>query len=219
MYSTAKSAISTLVIAVTTVWGNLAEDALKSFAEAWKGVETYRVRMSYRQVKGKRSEERTVDFSYKNPGWVRIYVLEGKDAGSAAVYDPFRNRVLARRPWMPVSLVFSSDAAVITTLRGDRIYDASFPHMFKRASWYEKNGSVSCIGEEVFEKKTCIVVEFSTSSPVQNRGIAREKWWLDKASGFPCRVVAFDKDGKEVIRLVLRDLILNAPLSEDHFNL
>jgi len=91
--------------------------------------------------------------------------------------------------------------------------------MLKHAEWYLANGSLSWVGEETVDGVACAVIEFKTSRPEKNLGIARERWWLNKSTGFIRKINGFDANGKKVQWSIFRGLKLNPDLPEDHFKL
>ncbi|MBN2380359.1 outer membrane lipoprotein carrier protein LolA [candidate division WOR-3 bacterium] len=211
--------VMALMLSVVIAFAGQAEDVIAKFRTSWEGNSSYQVLMAYHQVKGAKTEDRIVRFSYKSPGWVRTDVLEGKEEGGVAVYDPLEDKVYARHPWMPVPLTFSPDASRVRSLRGERIYDASFPRLI--ASIYKQLdlGGVYWIGEESVDGSTCTVIEFKNTTPEENRGIARERWWFDTDTGFPRKITSYDKEDVLVQQVIFKALRLNPGFSSDHFNI
>ncbi|NLI97501.1 hypothetical protein GX441_02435 [bacterium] len=199
-----------------------AEDAgalIQRMREEWAKVTAYTVRMSYRQAKEQKTEERTVDFSYKSPVWVRNDILEGKNKGTKAVYDPEKDVILARHPLIPLLLSYDPSDERVLTLRGEKMYEVSFTYMFKRIDWFLANGKTAVVKVEFFDGAECTVIEFVANSPQNLGGVARERYWLDNKTSFPRRLVSFDKNGNELQWLILRDLRLNPAMPDDLFRL
>jgi len=211
-----KLIVAAVILSITTIRGQ-AEAALDKMRTAWEAVKTYQVTIVNHQEKGGRTEDRTIRFSYAKPGRIRSEIIEGKNKGGVAVYDPKTNRVRVRQAGVVLS--FSPDAALVCSLRGERIYEGSFGGILEHADWYLAHGSVEWIGEETFEGAECAVIEFKTDSPGSNHGIARERWWLDKKTGFPRRGWGFDAEGRRVQWVIFRNLVLNPTLSGDCFEL
>ncbi|MBD3285006.1 DUF1571 domain-containing protein, partial [candidate division WOR-3 bacterium] len=186
---------------------------------AWEGSTSYQVLMAYHQVKGKKTEDRTVKFSYKAPGWVRTDVLKGADEGSVAVYDPVADKVYAKYSWMPAAMSFSPSAAIICSLRGDRLYEGSFPSFIGFIDKLLEYGTVSWIDEEIYDGSSCSVIEFINPSPEKTRGVARERWWLDSGTGFPRKIVSYDKSGTLIQKVIFAGLRLNPGFSANHFDI
>jgi outer membrane lipoprotein-sorting protein len=193
--------------------------------DEWAKVTTYTVRMSYRQAKEQMTEERTVDFSYKSPGWVRNDIIKGKNKGTRAVYDPEKNIIIARHPLIPLLLSYDPSDERVLTLRGEKMYEVSFPYMFKRIDWFLANGKAAVVKVETFEGAECTVIEFVAVSQGTPGGlggvggVVRERYWLDNKTSFPRKLVSFDKDGKELQWVILRDLRLNPAMPDNLFRL
>ncbi|MCK4334083.1 outer membrane lipoprotein carrier protein LolA [candidate division WOR-3 bacterium] len=214
-----KLIVAAVVLSVTTIRGGQAEEALQKMRNAWKPVNQYTVRLvSYLEKDGKTSNS-TIEFSYKRPGWVKIEVIEGDKKGSAAVYDPNKDRIQVRWAGIALPVHLSPDTKMAKSLRGEKIYSITFEKMLEHTGWYLANGSLSWVGEETVDGVACAVIEFKTSRPEKNLGIARERWWLDKSTGFIRKINGFDANGKKVQWSIFRDLKLNPDLPEDHFKL
>jgi len=213
-----KIVLATVILGITVIHGGQAEDLLAKMRTAWNSVSTYQVTMITHQVKGSKTEDRTVKFSYKSPGWIRTDILEGKNKGSTAVYDPVKDKIRAKQPGLPV-ISLSPDNNLAKGLRGDRIYEGSFGYMLKRADRYQANGSLTYLGKGTVDDVSCKVIEFKASSPADNNGVARERWWLDPNTGFPRKIVKYDSEDTKVDRVVYKNLKLNPEFAEDYFSL
>jgi outer membrane lipoprotein-sorting protein len=214
-----KLVIAAVIISVTTIRGSQAEDALAKMRNAWKSVDRYTVKTVSHQEKDSKTQDATIDFSYKRPGWVKVHVIEGDNKGSVAVYDPQKDNIRVKWGGIGLPVALSPDAKIAKSIRGEKIYSMTFERMLKHADWYLANGSLAWIAEETFEGAKCAVIEFSTSSADKNLGIARERWWLDTNTGFIRKINGFDSDGKKVQWSIWRDLKLNPDLPENHFEL
>ncbi|GEM_PF-1542763 len=210
-----------LLLLISTIYAspNKAQDALAKMQNEWSVIECYTVMMEYRQIKGHKSEERTVEFSFKRPGWILTKVLKGKDKGSFALYNPLKDKVYARRPWMPVALEFSPAAHLVTTLRGDKIYEASFENMLLRAKEYQKKGRLKYLKNDILNGHSCVVVEFTLAFPLENRELTKELWWLDESTHFPVRVEGYNSTTKQLFWLNFKHLELNSSFPADYFQI
>lgn len=211
--------VAVVVLSVTAVHGGQADEALAKMRNAWKSVDRYTVKIVSHQEKGAKSQDYTINLSYKQPGWLKIKVIDGDNKGSVAVYDPHKDNIRVKWGGIGLPVALSPDAKMAKSLRGEKIYSMTFEHMLKHADWYLANGSLSWVGEETVDGAPCAVIEFSTSSADKNLGIARERWWLDTNTGFIRKINSFDSNGKKVQWSIWRNLKLNPDLSEDHFNL
>jgi len=211
--------VAALLLSFAIATAGQADDAIAKFRSAWEGNSSYQVLMAYHQVKGKKTEDRTVKFSYKSPGWVRTDVLKGKDEGAIAVYDPVKDKVYAKYSWMPAPLTFSPSAAIICSLRGERLYDGSFSSLLTSIDELLACGTSSWLGEESYDGSRCSVIEFKSSSPSKTRGVARERWWFDAETGFPRKIKSYDGSGTLVQQVIFKGLSLNPGFTSDHFNI
>ena len=214
-----KLIVAAVVLSVTAIRGGQADEALNKMRTAWKSVDHYTVKVVSHQAKDSKTQDATLDLSYKRPGWVKVHVIEGYKKGSVAVYDPHKDNIRVKFGGIGLPVALSPDAKIAKSLRGEKIYSMTFEHMLKHADWYLANGSLAWVSEETFEGAKCAVIEFSTSSADKNLGIARERWWLDTNTGFIRKINGFDSNGKKVRWIIWRDLKLNPDLPEDHFNL
>ncbi|TET23915.1 MAG: outer membrane lipoprotein carrier protein LolA [Candidatus Stahlbacteria bacterium] len=214
-----KLIIAAVVLSVTTIRGGQAQEAISKMRSSWDAVQCYTVRMHINQVKDSRTKDYTVDFSYNSSGWIKTHIIDGDNKGSVVVYDPVNHRIRVRWAGVALPVNLSPDSKMTQGLRGEKIYEGSFGAMLKDADWYLSHGSLSWIGEEPFEGADCAVIEFVTTLPDENRGIARERWWLDKSTSLPRKIEGYESDGKEVERVIYRNLKLNPDLPEDHFKL
>jgi outer membrane lipoprotein-sorting protein len=214
-----KLIMAAVVLSVTTIRGNQAEEALNKMRTAWKSVNRYTVTITSHQEKGSKTQDITTNVSYKRPGWVKVHVTQGDNKGSVAVYNPHKNNVRVKWGGIGLPVAFSADAKMVTGLRGDKIYSMTFGHMLKHADWYLANGTLSWVCDATVDGAACAVIEFTTHSPDKNLGIARERWWLDKKTGFIRKTNGFDASGKKVQWSTFRSLKLNPDLAEDHFKL
>ncbi|MBA7605737.1 hypothetical protein ES703_12871 [subsurface metagenome] len=214
-----KLIIAAVVLSVTAIRGGQADEALNKMRTAWKSVDRYTVKVVTHQEKGSKTQDATVDLSYKRPGWVKVHVIEGDKKGSVAVYDPHKDNIRVKWGGIGLPVALSPDAKMTKSIRGEKIYSVTFEYKLKHADWYLANGSMSWIGEETVDGAPCAVIEFKTSKPEENLGIARERWWLDTNTGFIRKINDFDSNGKKVLWSIWRDLKLNPDLPEDHFNL
>ncbi|MBD3285007.1 DUF1571 domain-containing protein [candidate division WOR-3 bacterium] len=214
-----KLVIAAVILCVTTIRGGQATEALNKMRNAWGGVSTYTVKLTSYQEKGNKSQQSTIEMSYKSPGWIRMKVVDGYQKGSEGVYDPGKDRIQVKWAGVALPVFLSPDAKMTKSLRGEKITSLSFGAMCKKADWYIANGSLSWVGTDTFDGAECSVIEFKTSSPEANLGIARERWWLDKKTGFPRKVYAYDSEGKRVQWNVYRNLVINPSLPADHFKL
>lgn len=218
-----RSAKIVLVTFAAAVLSNLFAgdtDALvRRVKDEWTKVTCYTVEMSYRQMKGTEVEERIVEFAYRRPGWVRNDIIEGRNKGVTAVYDPEKDVISARHPLLPFLVTYEPSDSRTLTLRGERIYEVSFPYMFKRIDWFLANGKASVVGKETFEGSQCTVIEFTAAGAKNMAGIVRERYWLDASTSFPRKMASYDKDGREVQWVILRNLKLNPTIPDGYFNL
>ncbi len=214
-----KLVVAAVVFSVTSIRGGQAEDALSRMRSSWDTVRCYTVIIRTHQSKGNAARDYTVDYSCNNSGWIKTHVIEGDSKGSVAVYDPVNDRIRIRWGGVALPISLSPESKKTQGLRGEKIYEGSFGAMLKHADWYRSHGSLSWIGEETFEGADCAVIEFVTTLPDENCGIARERWWLNKKTGFPCKTEGYESDGMRAERVIYRNLKVNPRLSEDHFNL
>jgi outer membrane lipoprotein-sorting protein len=214
-----KLVVAAVVFSATSIRGGQAEETLSKMRSSWDTVRCYTVIIRTHQSKGNTSKDYTVDYSCNNSGWIKTVVVGGDNKGSVAVYDPVNDRIRIRWGGVALPISLSPESKKTQGLRGEKIYEGSFGAMLKHAEWYRSHGSISWIGEETIEGAACAVVEFRTSSPGENRGIARERWWLNKKTGFPCKTEGYESDGVTAERVIYSNLKVNPRLSEDHFNL
>lgn len=209
--------IAALAIFAGTLRGGEAEETIQAMQNVMKSVNCYQAQMIYHQVKGNKTEDRTVEFTYKRPGWIRNHIIKGKDAGTIAVYDPGKGIITARLPWLLLPVTFDPGDARALTLRGERMYETHLFALLRRVDWFHNNGEIRFVREDTFEGKRCRILEFSTASPGEIKGVARELCWFDVSTSLPVRLESYDSLGRELQWLVLRNIELNPALPSDHF--
>lgn len=214
-----KLIIAAVIFSVTTIRGGQAEEALSRMCTSLDTVRCYTVTIVTHQSKDSHTKDYTIGFSWNHSGWVKTVVVAGDNKGSVAVYNPTQNNIKIRWAGIALPVTLSPDAKSTQGLRGEKIYDAAFKAMLKHAEWYQSNGSLSWVGEETFEGAACAVIDLKTNSPESNKGIARERWWLDSKTGLPRKTEGYDASGTRVSWAIYRNLKLNPQLSQDHFNL
>jgi outer membrane lipoprotein-sorting protein len=195
-----------------------ADDMLDAFKSAWKQVSTYQVTMTVHQEKDGKSEDRKIKLYYKKPGWIRTDILEGKNQGGIAVYNPETDKVKAKLGITPV-VTLSPDAKMACSIRGETLPEGSFAAMVKQVDWYKANGSITYTGQANVDGVLCDVIELKTGATDKNKGIAAEKWWMDPQTGFPRKINDFDSAGNKVSWVVFRGLTINPQLECDLFDL
>jgi len=214
-----KLIVAVVVFSVTTIRGGQAEDALARMSSSCDTLRCYTVTIVTHEVKGSQTRDITIDLGWNRSGWIKTAVVAGDNKGSVAVYDPTQNKIKVRWAGIALPVMLSPDSKTTQGLRGEKIYDGTFTAMVKSATWYESHGSISWVGEETLDGASCSVIELKADTPSDNKGIAREHWWLDKTTGLPRKTEAFDANGTRVILSVYKNLKLNPQLSKDYFNL
>lgn len=215
-YSSLITAVA-LAFLLGSLKGGEVEETVQAMQNVMSAVNCYQARMTYHQVKGAKTEDRTVEFAYKRPGWIRNQITRGKDAGTIAVYDPYKDKIYARLPWLPLPVTFEPGDARALTLRGERMYDTHLFVLLKRIEWFRSHGEIRFVREDTFGGKRCRVLEFSTASPGEIRGVARELCWFDVSTSLPVRLESYDCQGRELQWLVLRNIRLNPELPRNYF--
>ncbi len=208
-----------VVFSVTTIRGGQAEDALSRMSSSCDSLRCYIVTIVTHEVKDSKTRDITVDFSWNRAGWIKTVVVAGDNKGSVAVYDPAQKKIKVRWAGIELPVMLSPDSKTTQGLYGEKIYDGPFPAIFKTSGWYKSHGTISWVGEETVDGASCAVIELKTNTPADNKGIARERWWLDKTTGLPRKTESFDANGTKVISIAYKNLKLNPQLSQNHFNL
>lgn len=214
-----KLIIAAVIFSVTNIRGGQAEEALSRMKTSLDTVRCYTVTIVTHEVKGSRTKDITIDFSWNRSGWIKTVVVAGDNKGSVAVYDPTQNTIKVRWAGIALPVMLSPDSKTTQGLYGEKIYDGTFAAMFKTSVWYKSHGSISWVGEETLDGASCAVIELKADTPADNKGIARERWWLDKSTGLLRKTEAFDANGTRVVLSIYKNLKLNPQLPQDYFNL
>lgn len=210
-------ALAVLVIAAINLQSPPSNPDLAGMRKTVAAMDTYAVVMTSHAEKDGKTEDVTIRFSYKAPGFVRTEVLKGKHQGAVAVYDPASKRVRAKQPGLP-SVWLSPDAKLARGLRGERIYEAGFGYMLARADALLKQGEVVVEGDKTVAGKACSVIRITTSAPVGAGATAAERWALDKATHLPVAREQLDAAGKVVAWTKYSELHPHATFAPDHFD-
>lgn len=217
--SAIKLIVAVAILSVTSIRGGQAEDVFSKTKNVCTSCKAYEVTIHTYQEKDSKSEQRTVKFSYMKPGWIRSEIIDGKNKGGIAVYNPEEGKVHAMQAGIPVPVILSPDAALTRSIRGNRIYEGSFDGIVRGADRnLSKGATLSYIGEESVDGALCLVIEFKIPADVK-AGIVRERWWIDKNTFFPRRISGYDKDGKELEKTLFKNLKLNVEFKTDFFKL
>ncbi|NLI97500.1 outer membrane lipoprotein carrier protein LolA [bacterium] len=214
-----KLIVAAVVFSATTIRGGQAEEALSGMGAACDALRCYTVTIATHEVKGSQTRDITIDYSWNRTGWIKTVVVAGDNKGAVAVYDPGQNKIKVRWAGIALPVMLSPDSKSTQGLYGQKIYDGTFPAIYKTAGWYKTHGTISWVGEETLDGVACAVIDLKANAAGDNKGIARERWWLDKATSLPRKTEAFDANGVKVNSTLYKNLKLNPQLSEDHFNL
>lgn len=214
---TALLVVGLIALALSIGWaGDPAADALARMRTAVQAMPTYEVIIESHQVRKSKQEKLTIRMSYKAPGWVRTDVLEGKNKHAIAVYDPTTKRLRAKIPAMPV-VGMSPDAKMALSLRGERIYEASFPAMLRRADRYLAKSSLTHGGQKSVAGRPCDVIVFTVPGPVEDDAVAIERWAIDTATHLPVYMEQRDADGNVLATSTYTKLVANPGFPPDQF--
>lgn len=192
------------------------QSVLQAFEKMVTAVRDYQCRMWEYCFQGNEYEERTIDFYFKRPRFIRMDVLEGNrfaDAGSSAVY---RNdgRVTGRKGGVlalfPVTVDKRNPQA--TTIRGLTIDQGDMLAMVEsmRSHLADCTCTLSVSG-------TVYELAFEPRSPASIGGVTREVIRLDAATLLP--VSSDSWEGSRIVQHVHWDhFILDAGLPDELFD-
>lgn len=197
------------------------DSVVRLFKKAWQTIEDYECSLESEVRQGNEKEYRVYEYKFKKPKWIFMKIVVGKDKGAKLVYNPITNKVLACKSGLLSFIKITADPTDrrITSIRGDRIDESYWGTIFEGGSYDLKNSEQRIAGEEIFEGRKTWLIEVVTSKPELNRGIAKEKFWIDQEQHLPLRFEQWDKEGTLVHRVVYRQIKINTGIGSAIFKL
>lgn len=197
------------------------ESIIKECEKKWESINAYICVYESYQKKGKEEDKRKYFVEFKKPLWIRLKVLEGKDKGSEALYNPEKKIVRGRKGGMlkGIVLTLSPDDKRVISLRGFRIYHAGIGEIYRRMFEYYKRGYPSKILGEFKENGfEGYKIEFEIKEPSEFFGCSREIFWI-RNDFIPYKCEQWDENNEYVLYSKFLEVNLNVKIEEERFKL
>jgi len=183
----------------------------------YDGITDYQCRFSEWCTKGSQREERTINYYFKRPRWIRMDIIAGNnwlDIGSAGVYKN-DGKVSGRKGgilgFLPLRVRLSSPLA--TTLRGSR-FDQSDLYATLEKLYFHLSGSAVSL-----ERLPNGLIQFSAipRDPRLNDGFSKDVLIIDPATWLPQSSDSYEGDAV-VQHAEWSHYICNAGLPDELFD-
>ena len=186
---------------------------LKQAFEKWGRVEDYTCTMEAYNRKGDQEDTRVYLYKYMKPGYVYMYVLEGKSRKAKVYYDPHRNMVKGcKKVLFYICLDFKPTDPKVTSIRGATVPESTMGYIIEHVKELISKG-LSCAVQDSGDYKVLVL---SSSKPFEGGDVTTMKVWMDKALMLPVRWERY-AGGQLVNRVVLKDVKINTGLTKEDF--
>jgi len=194
------------------------EKILEIITSRYETISDYQCRLNEWSSRGKKVEDRVINFYFKKPRNIRMDILKGNkpfDTGSSGVYNG-GNTVVGHKGGIlaPVALKVSKHDALATTIRGLTFDQSDLQETVEILQFHMKNSSVTVreLKDGVYEV-TCIPPD-----PAKNDGMAKDIIWIDTKTALP--VFNERYEGNTVVqRARWTNFIIDAGLPEELFKI
>jgi len=187
----------------------------------WEKVKDYQCLLESYIRKGERKEERTYEYYYLKPGWIKMKIIKGENKGASVLYNPFKKKVRAKKGGILgiIKLTFDPTDKKVVSIRGHRVDQSSFDYHLNRWRRYMQENWIVGVREDTLDGNPSWLLEARGVDSIEFHGTTREILWLDKESLFPLGFDQFDRDGILIHRVRIRNLEINTGLKEEDFKL
>lgn len=147
---------------------------------------------------------------YMRPGFVYMKVIEGKNRGGVAVYNPNTHKVRAKKGFLKVTL--SPDDKRLRSPVGHRIYESHIIYFVERINSAEFLSEGTLRGRKVYIIKVPL-------DPEKNYGATYSKYWIDADRLLPLLIIDYTQDGKKVRMVKFKNIKINLGLTSKDFKI
>ncbi len=161
--------------------------------------------------KGGEEDYKVYEYKYMKPGYVYMFILEGKSKGAKVFYDPTTNKVKGcKKILFYICRTFDPADPKVTSIRGAKVPESTMGYILKQVKGFVESG----VGCSVQEAEGAKVLILKSHHPFTEGDVDEMRVYIDGNLGLPVKWERFSK-GKLVNRVVLRDIRLNVGLKRE----
>jgi len=206
-----------LMIAVPPAAAISPKELLDRFEQVVEDTRAYQCRIVAWSVHEDELESRIANVYFKQPEHVRMDILVGTrrgDDGSRAVLKP-DGRVVAKSGsvFMPFALSFSVENRLVTTIRGQTIFDSVLVGILRQIR--ERLAASDALVKDL---EDTYVLHLDLRRPSDFRGVTAEELTFDKETLLPLSNDTYE-GSTQVQHVVWRDYIINEDLPDELFTI
>lgn len=196
------------------------QNILSLFRSKWDSLRDYTCIVESYERLGRKKDFHRYEFLYLKPGWIWMKVIEGKNKGGIASYNPFTKKVRGKKGGIlgVVKLTLAPTNKRVISLRGYRVDQSDFGTHLKRWEEYMKNYNVTLkmdtlLGQDVYR------LDATGIDPAKYDSTVSETIWISPKNFLPLKLEARGKGGIVFHRAVYRDVKINQGLTEEDFKI
>jgi len=176
---------------------------IQTAIDYYREIAAYQVTL--KSVSGGKSE--IIHYYFKKPNHVRMeFVTPFK--GAVLIYDPGTKRAklwpfgYRRFP----ALTLSPSNSVIQSSTGQRVDRSDVGVLYQNVKKLQDHGATRVVGIELLDGQETVHVVVAGQNGYSVGAVSRYQLWLDRASGFPLKVLSHDIDGQVIEMVEMRKL-------------
>lgn len=192
------------------------EKIIEECKKKWESIQTYYCEYKTWQKKGEEIDERVYEVKFKKPLWTRLKVLEGKNKGGEALYNPEKNIVRGRKGGILKMVVLTlkpDDKRVVSPL-GFKTYDAGISGVYIRFFNYVKEGyKIEYAGKFEEKDKKGFKLVIHINNPSKYFTLKKEEIWFTE-DFIPYKTIGYNEKGEKVLDALFYKVKLNIEIPE-----
>ncbi|RKZ33162.1 hypothetical protein DRQ33_04695 [bacterium] len=214
------SVIITLIFAFTLL-GNCIyaeqispQKVIETMSKKWEMVQDCTcILQSYIRL-GKQKQNRTMNYYFMKPKWIKLRIIDGKHDGTRLIYNPYTNRVEVKTAGVLGLFTFtlSPDNSRVQSIRGHRIDNNHIGYIIQRWQEYLQNCDIY-----ISETDSTIILNASETDSLKYYGTYYEKLVIDKNTYFPLYFEQFDISNTLINKLIISNVKINVGLNVNDF--
>jgi len=196
------------------------EEVISLFRAHWDSLHDYTCIVESYEKLGEKEDFHAYEFRYMKPGWIWMKIIKGKNKGSQVAYNPFKNKVRAKKGGIlgVVKLTLDPSNKKVVSIRGYQVNQSDFGYHLKRWEEYLKNYTVT-VKIDTLEGKEAIRLDATGIDPEKYGDTYSETIWLYPENFLMLKLEARDKNGVVFHRAVYKNVKINQGLTEEEFKI
>ncbi len=208
----------TYLLTLAVVLGMTPDSLLTQIQSRLSEIRDYTCTFESYERLDKKTQDRTYEFKYMAPGWIRMKIIKGDNKGAEVAYNPETKKVRAHKGGLlsAIKLTLDPSDKKVTSLRGYKITDAPFPaliEMLQEALQDAGNATVTQEGEQ------WVLVIDQIQHPDNFHGTSKFEVKIGTDDLFPREVLQYDAEGNLIKRLTYQNIKVNVGLSQEDFRM